>query len=88
MEKPAKFNPARKSDWSSIHPRLVAEHYGYVCTPGFIRALQKYREEVVDPARIDDYLGLVAISFFQDFQPPLQRLPKTELANQTLSIAF
>jgi hypothetical protein len=62
-----------KEIWNIEKAGLIADHFGYVCNDNFKRALEEFKKEIVDSAKIDLFLSVVAQNFFTKFQPPLER---------------
>jgi len=62
-----------KESWNINNASLIANFFGYECNDRFMRALAEFKREVVDSAKVTLYLEIIALRFFEDFQPPLER---------------
>lgn len=61
----------RKDSWRSLPPAIIAACFGFVDDDNFRRALDDFLKNVVDGARIGDFLPILAANHFRNWHPPL-----------------
>ncbi len=62
-----------KQTWMTTPPEELARYFGYEPDDNFNNALNSFMR-VVKKARITLFLSSLAMNFFRNYQPPLQRL--------------
>jgi hypothetical protein len=68
------LNLTIKENWTEKNLGLIALTFGYLPDDNFAKALESFIRNIVEPARVTQFLGIIAQKYFSSWQPPLVRL--------------
>jgi hypothetical protein len=63
-----------KGNWTKENLGLIAQAFGYLPDGNFAKALESFIRDIVEPATVTQFLGIIAKRYFSSWQPPLQEL--------------
>jgi len=63
-----------KGNWTEENFGLIAQTFGYLSDDNFAKALKSFIRDIVEPARVTQFLSIIAQSYFSSWQPPLEKL--------------